>query len=1237
MLSPVTFSRLILVALTLSPLAVLDLAARPNFAQEIERPLRYTPEGKAFVIHNGPEFFNRPLYGPNTPFRVDAGDRPEFAFYLPGRGGNLRLGLKSGNQVKWLFDAASIEARYEDGAMDYVIRDEMLDDQVLRIGIVTTPADGVAIRVERGGEGGPGSLELIAAYGGVTGKRARRDGDIGTEAVPVSKFFQVSVETCRDNRVEVNGAYSTVANGVVRVAQIWPTGATIAPADAGAWASPEALFTSARSDPPFVVASAHMPLPSGKPLYLAVQRFVENLPSPVRLTPERLPEVYAEARQRARAVSRRMVVETPDPYVNAAVAALCVAADGTWDAKNAAFMHGAVAWRVPLLGWRGAYMGDTLGWPDRTARHLSRWFDSKTATPGVIMEGEAKPVAPTTASLHAFGDPAANLARNEPALHSEGDLTKSHYDMNMVAVDAFFRHLRWTGDVDFARRFWPVIERHFAWEQRLFRRPYGPDKLPLYEAYAAIWASDDLEYHGGGATHSSAYLYWQYKEAAAWAGRLGLDGQPYAREAELIRRGMKEYLWLPDRGWYAEWRDWLGRQEAHPDPAVWSFYHAVDSEAMTAKEAWQMTRFIDSNIAHIPLRGRGVPDEGAFTIPTSRWMPYTWSTNNVVMAEVAHTALGYWQSGRPEVAYPLLKGAILDSMFVGLCPGNVGMCTGFDMARGESQRDFADGCGMLARSLVEGLFGIQPNALAGELVIRPGFPEFWKQASLEHPRLSLSYSRQERTEIYRIKQPASDQPLGLRLRVPARADRVARLTINGKTAAWKSFEEAVGRPLIEIAAPSASAVEVAIEWSGREPETLPSGGIFAVDAAWTHNFKTAEILAVEDPQHALARVEAAGHRLTATVSDHLGHRTVFTWLRQGELTWWSPLTFEIRPPLEIVASESQPEDGVEIRLRNNLGRAVEGVISGSPDARSAPTFKASAQSESTSVTLHHGLLPGTNRVAVRSGNVSATTKAINWFLRANKETAWEPIDLSSQFNDRVTQIFKNEYLSPRSPFCSLAIPKQGIGSWCNFSRTAEIDDAGLRQKADAGQGTILLPQGIPFRTPGTGEAKNIIFTSQWDNYPHEVSVPLNGKASHVYLMMAGSTNWMQSRFENGEVVVHYTDGGTERLALENPTTWWPIDQDYLIDDYAFARPQPIPPRIDLATGKVRVLRINEVKGKGDTVPGGAATVLDLPLDPNKTLQSLTVRTLANEVVIGLMAVTLVRESAEKGSGMEMKN
>ena len=99
---------------------------------------------------------------------------------------------------------------------------------------------------------------------------------------------------------------------------------------------------------------------------------------------------------------------------------------------------------------------------------------------------------------------------------------------------------------------------------------------------------------------------------------------------------------------------------------------------------------------------------------------------------------------------------------------------------------------------------------------------------------------------------------------------------------------------------------------------------------------------------------------------------------------------------------------------------------------------------------------------------------------------------------------------------------------------------------------------------------------------------------------------------------------TTRLPLHNPATWWPIDQDYFIDDYAFRHDGPLPTRVDLMTGTVRVLKRQTFEGRGGKVPGGAATVLELPLDPHKALESLTVRALANEVVIGLMSVTLER-------------
>ena len=43
---------------------------------------------------------------------------------------------------------------------------------------------------------------------------------------------------------------------------------------------------------------------------------------------------------------------------------------------------------------------------------------------------------------------------------------------------------------------------------------------------------------------------------------------------------------------------------------------------------------------------------------------------------------------------------------------------------------------------------------------------------------------------------------------------------------------------------------------------------------------------------------------------------------------------------------------------------------------------------------------------------------------------------------------------------------------------------------------------------------------------------------------------------------------------------------------------------------------------GREIEGGAGVLLDIPLDKAKELESLTLETVANDVVIGLMGVTL---------------
>jgi hypothetical protein len=101
--------------------------------------------------------------------------------------------------------------------------------------------------------------------------------------------------------------------------------------------------------------------------------------------------------------------------------------------------------------------------------------------------------------------------------------------------------------------------------------------------------------------------------------------------------------------------------------------------------------------------------------------------------------------------------------------------------------------------------------------------------------------------------------------------------------------------------------------------------------------------------------------------------------------------------------------------------------------------------------------------------------------------------------------------------------------------------------------------------------------------------------------------------------------------LRNPDNWCPIEQDYYVDGKAFYTAKHRPLRVCLGKATAegspivsrdlgKTLSIQGVYGR--EIPGGAAQILSMPLNPQKKLRSLTLRTLSNDVVIGLMAVSL---------------
>lgn len=1131
-----------------------------SFSQEkkpwhgIERQVRYHPEGNDIVIMNGTKRFNRALYGGNTAFRAEAGDLPEFALYMPGMGGNIKFGFVVDGKSKWLIEAKNIKAIYRAGSMLYEVRDPLLNNGVVYLhAIALYSSEGFIVKLSA--ENIPTAVQLIAAYGGATGKKFSRDGDIGAD--PESSFY-LKPEYCKDNiykikqnsfqllygfakplseeeRYEVQHLSSTKTKKAAtekakEIVGVFPQDAVLKIRNANNQQSPLQLLNSdsAASSP---LITATIILKNKQSYYFFLQK-----PEKKAITYNALPTLFQQAETARKQLAERIKIQTPDPLINTLGPVLGIAADAVWE--DPSFMHGAIAWRMRLNGWRGAYVADVLGWHDRARKHFSSYALSQviTAATGPVIADTALHLGRQLEKLGTSLFGSGYISRNPG-----GDFRAHHYDMNLVFIDQLLNHFNWTGDTAYVKQMWPLLVRHLDWEKRNF----DVDGDGLYDSYAAIWASDALQYSGGGVTHSSAYNYRSNKAAAQLAKIIGVDGSKYEAEANKILNAINQQLWMKDKGWYAEYKDLLGNKLLHPSAGLWTIYHALDEGIADPIQAYQSLQYVNHYIPHIPIMAKGLKDSSLYTMSTTNWQPYTWSLNNVALAELLHTALAYWQGGQKEDAYLLWKSSLVESMYLGVSPGSIQQLSFYDAIRGELYRDFADPIAMAGRTLVEGLFGIMPDALHQKLMIKPGLPKHWSNASISTPDIRFVFKRTGTKEEYVIA-PKFNRQLNLQLIIPAYRESVESVTVNGEAVKWKNVDSIIGVPSLQIDAAPAKTYVIVIKWKGTGFEKPLHKGSYNKKELVQVKFKNAVITNTYQPVEVLRNLVYTSNSVSGNLNN-AGINNLYLHLKQGDFSWFEPLNFSL--------IEDEP--------------------------------------------------------FVESHTITTATK-------------FERVDITSHFNDAVTNIFKNEYLSPRPAVPTLQLPTQGIGNWAYPLTTANINDSGLRIKAGVKNEVVI--KAIPFKTPSTAQ-KNIVFTSMWDNYPDSVVISLTGKASHAYFLMAGSTNPMQSRLVNGTVVVNYTDGTSSVFELKNPENWWPIEQDYLIDGFAFTAGEEKPTRISLKTGDVIPdnYKYTGIKGFSNfAIDGGAATILDLRLNPNKQLKNLVLKTIANDVVIGLMSVTLVR-------------
>lgn len=1127
-----------------------------NAEQDIRNVARPAAEGAydvldgAIATHNGARYHNRPLYCNHMPTFVLAGDRPHLRLARdPYVYGCFMLAVVRDGKAVWLHEAADRTSLYHAGRMEWRIKDALLPEGEIILDAAPLAKDaGMAVRARF--NGAKNGDRIIYAFGAATQRFSTSQPNLAWSLDPRGNASLLTrgfvPGDCAANQVQIDGdmfivqppAYDPAANLPRHtVAGRCSAMSTLAVGDASLWKDPLELARPAESKLP--IAFGNIDVQAGNnEVFWAIEAFAAekvggrgNLDNPRK--------AFEDGLKRVEAIEAQVVVHSPDPRLDAAVAATCHGIDGAF--YPPIYVHGGMLWNVPFPGWRTLYGPTAFGWHENV-KEQAKYYISNQETDDTRRTARAEPSV-------GYGQQAG-----DSRFYGKGRI-KPHngfYNFQSQFFDMLAHAWRWTGDQELEKLLRPALEMHLTWQQECF----DPDDDGLYESYINTWPTDSVWYAGGAGAEETSYAYTGHVAAAdlAWGAGDVKGGEAHLGRAEKIRKAFSERFWIKDKGYPGLYIEQTGLQRLHDDSWLYSIFLPIDAGLLSPEQTWQALHYTEWGLQReqMPLGGE--------RCWTSNWVPSVWSTRVLYPGDNYHLALAYFKSGLADAGWDLLRGAAYEAAYNGPVPGCPAISIG--------GTDFTDCTSMFARTVVEGLFGYRPDRGRQVVAVEPAFPSDWERASIRTPDFSLEFSRTEGVDSYKVQ---LTKPARIAFRAPVPGELVG-IEVNGERAV-QSVEQGLGHATVGTTTVSKSEAQFSIRWKNSS-QPAPSSDIeTSVGEPVTLTIQQGEVLRVEDPQEVLDDERIEKGAVIANVANKPGHHMVLAATTVGGMRQWHAFKLHVKDP------QGQAE------------RASR-TLSSIPD-----------------------------------------------------DVRFDCVDMRPLFNGDIREIYKQEYLSPRPETCSVRIGSDGYSPWTFYywnTKPPQIDLSNVAGMLD-GQGGLHVPlsgqppkdaamvspaarvERVPFawasgeaatesQPANTGDApsarvsRNIAFTSQWDNWPRSISVPIGRQGRAVWLLVCGTTNPMQTRIANGVIRLHYVDGSVDVLELVAPLNFWTLcplgaaDYDYKVD--AFCLPKEPPATVQLG---------NNCR----------AMLLNRTLKPAVLLDRVELETLSPEVVIGLMGVTIM--------------
>jgi len=815
-----------------------------------------------------------------------------------------------------------------------------------------------------------------------------------------------------------------------------------------------------------------------------------------------------------------------------------------------------------------------------------------------------------------------------------------HEDMDFYFAEQVWWHWRWTGDDTFLATMWPSARR--ALQHGLDVSDTDGDDIMT--GYYEMWNSDG--FNVGGYSALTTAMGWSALRAGAqmaahlddhnvpqgtWGGAPMLWAKYYNDRMERTRKLYEEKLWHKGVGaWSSAGWNGINRPRPHTCEQNYAIWRGIGAPMQN----YMAMRYIRENLHLSDL------EEGMTFEFINDWWPIEWSHHYVASGDTCasfHSACaagdvdGHWPAFKSvtETAYIKhdVKTAHFNSGSMAHQVGNLTM---------ETEPLFL-------AAVVDGLFGVQPWFGENLLVIKPSPLSHWNEFSFEHQDVTYAFQRSADKISLRVTTPVARR---VRAELPVRRT-VAKVLLNGATTDY-SLKPAVNTARLVAESPAGTVHEFTATLKGEQPKV--EGDLLCIlDQPNSFTIKGARVVKIHDPQDALTRHEANGNCATL-VPARLGKPTVFLELQAGNAIWWEPLDLELAHPWKIVHvyRPGLHDDGnptilspvldekaktLSLEIQNNMTKAIDDTavvtVAGKVMRQNVQIPARTTRKITLSLdSLWDRLSPGSVPVTLKLADHTQETLPVNWKLNPGPalEKHLKPLELASLRNANIAKLFspatqwRLDYTGAqhgvdwRHP-----MPLKDERGYVLLSSVMSMYAYGQLPEQWMGDNKIrfspppadaLQATGLPFLTPQWNDQKanNIIAlscTQPYEQFPSQMVFTLDKPQplTKLYLLTSNLTKPLKCYYPGAELVAHYTDGSTQVHQMIPPYT--------------------MPSAVSSTCPRAFPVKIGTVVGRGTTAcdRNMYMSVTDVLLDPSKHLESLTLRCVATETMVGLIAAT----------------